>query len=173
MIFSSTIVIMRQPMGLRLWVQMLRRVAFVEVARFVVSYPDSSTVVHVLMQATHLPCTHCSFRILEGPEMDVLSIFAHSTKIHSANTSYPRGILKNEALRVAVIINNGRNLMGTQAGSFDAIHTLYLSPLLRLWEKRSFSVRDIQRSFAIPVDLFELYSRNLVAPRPPFHRFDY
>lgn len=93
---------------------------------FVSDYLASSAVVDELMQAAHSPCIHCSFRVLEGPEMDILSVYAHSTNMHSANTSSSLGIMKTEALGVPGIGKNDCNLIVMQAGNASAQFTLDL-----------------------------------------------
>lgn len=44
---------------------------FAEVVGLVVYYPSSSSVVDFLIHAAHYRCSRCSFRILEGSEMDM------------------------------------------------------------------------------------------------------
>lgn len=50
--------------------------------------------------------------------MNLLSVYAHSTETHSANTSYPLVILNTEAFRVAGIGKKICNLMSMQDGTF-------------------------------------------------------
>lgn len=96
--------------------------------------------------------------------MYMLSVFAHYIKMHSANTSYFGDILNLEAWWVAFIWKNDCNPMVMQSASFEAIHTRSLCPLLRVWENMSYRVPDIQRSPPVAVHLFDLFSRNVVAP---------
>lgn len=140
-------------------------VVFVDVVGFVGDYSASSAVLDVMSHAAHTPCTHCTFRVLEGPQKHTLSQYAHSSEIHSANTSFSRGLAKTRDLRTGSIGKDDSNLLGMNVGTFMDVHTPGLWPLLRLSEVLSTtSVSEVTNGNPLRVELFDAYSRNVVAP---------
>ena len=142
-------------------------VVFIEVAGYVADYPASSSVLDVLCHSAYAPCTHCSFRVLEGPRKDLESRFAHSISIHSASSSFCRGNLRTEAMRRSRIGESDCNLLGMKDGDYSLVHTPGLWPFIRLSDSLSncsSSTHDVTPGNPIPFSSFDGYSRNVIAP---------
>ncbi|MEM1283340.1 MAG: hypothetical protein AAGG81_07285 [Chlamydiota bacterium] len=141
-------------------------IIFIEVVGFVADYPASSSITDVMSHSANSPCTHCTFRILDGPESDLFSLYAHSSHIHSANTSFSRGWEKTRALRLSNINELDANILGMNNGGFGEVDKAGLWPLLKLGEAL-LSVDDNEtcsQESPIPYTLFDAYSRNVIAP---------
>ena len=93
-------------------------VVFVEVVGFVADYPASCVVLDVLSHTDHSPRTHCTFRVIEGPERDNISVYARASSIHSANTNFTRSIYRTHAVRSTNPDENDLNLLGMKPGKF-------------------------------------------------------
>ena len=143
-----------------------RCVVFTEVVGFVADYPASSAVLDTKSHSAHAPCTHCSFRVLEGPRSVASSRYAHSVSVHSGTTSFSRGFLKTKALRKSEIDKADCDLLGMNEGSYQSLETPGLWPLIKLSERMSSAAsRDATaRGCPVPYSMFDAYSRTVVAP---------
>ena len=141
---------------------------FVDVIGFIGDYPASSSIVDAMSHAASSPCTHCSFRVLEGPGKEFKSIYGYSTTIHSATTSFSRGRMKTLSLRRAGIDDADCTLLGMNTGNVEDIDVPGRWPLLRLSDQicsvLPSNVALSERGSPVLQPCFDAYTRNFVAP---------
>lgn len=85
-----------------------RFVVYVDVTMFVDDYRRSSAVIDCISHTANNQCTHCSFRILDGPDAKFKSVYAHNCTNHIANAIFARGWTKtllfaNRTLQMVII----------------------------------------------------------------------